>query len=374
MTGSKLTRGGTIAVDGQYAQSRMSGMKDLSIDQVSVLGLVLRQGRPFAELAGMLDMDEGEMRRRAHEALDALGPDDGAGLPAERRAEVGDYLLGQLGAEQRAQTYGFLEGSPAARAWARTVSDQLAELAKEPLPAIPEGDADGAPAPEPAPAAPVAAAAATAPVAPLPSEAATTPPADGGDEAGAAFGASPAPGGGPRSSRLGGAILLGGLAVVAIALALFFFVIRDDDDGGSSATPAASTTATQPQAQVEAQANLVPPSNRKDLKALGVVLVQKSQGQDQIVAAVQGLPKPKSGGYGIWLYSGPGKAQWLGFFASQDQQGRLLARGQLKTPVSGFREILVTRESKGNPPRPGPVFLRGPIRTADAADNGNGGG
>ena len=95
--------------------------------------------------------------------------------------------------------------------------------------------------------------------------------------------------------------------------------------------PAASTTATQPQAQVEAQANLVPPNNRKGLKALGVVLVQKSQGQDQIVAAVQGLPKPKSGGYGIWLYSGPGKAQWLGFFASQDQQGRLLARGQLKT-------------------------------------------
>jgi hypothetical protein len=357
----------------------MSGMKDLSIDQVSVLGLVLRQGRPFSELAGMLDMDEGEMRRRAHKALDALGPDDGAGLPAERRAEVGDYLLGQQADEQRAQTYGYLEGSPAARGWARTVSDQLSELAKDPLPAIPEGDADAASVAEPAPAAPVGVAAATAPVAPVPSEAeaaAAPPPADGSGDAGAAaaFGASPAPG--PRSSRLGGAILLGALAIVAIALAFFFFVIRDDDNGGDSATPAASTTATQPQAQVEAQANLVPPSSRKGLKALGVVLVQKAQGQDQIVAAVQGLPKPKSGGYGIWLYSGPGKAQWLGFFASQDQQGRLLARGQLKTPVTGFREILVTREAKGNPARPGPIFLRGPIRTADAANsaNGNGGG
>ena len=127
-----------------------------------------------------------------------------------------------------------------------------------------------------------------------------------------------------------------------------------------SPAPAASTTATQPQAKVEAQVNLVPPDSRKNLKALGVVLVQRAQNQDQIVAAVQGLPKPKSGGYGIWLYSGPGKAQWLGFFASQDNQGRLLARGQLKTPIAGYREILVTREAKGNPARPGPIYLARP--------------
>ena len=100
------------------------------------------------------------------------------------------------------------------------------------------------------------------------------------------------------------------------------------------------------------------------------MLVQRAQGQDQIVAAVQGLPKPKSGGYGIWLYSGPGKAQWLGFFASQDSQGRLLARGQLKTPIAGYREILVTREAKGNPARPGPIYLRGPIKTASNTSGG----
>jgi hypothetical protein len=320
----------------------------------------------------MLDMDEGEMRRRAHEALDALGPGDGAGVPAERRAEVGDYLLGQQGDEQQAQTRRFLEESPPARAWARTVAGQLSEL-KDPLPEIPDEPA-GEPA-APAPAAPVGAgaAAATAPVAPVPSEAAAAaaPPENGtGDEeAPAAFGASPHPER-PRSSRLGGALLLGGIAIVAIA-AILFFVLRDNGDDGGKATPAAKTTATQPQAQVEAQVNLVPPSNRKNLKALGVVLVQKAQGQDQIIAAVQGLPKPKSGGYGIWLYSGPGKAQWLGFFASQDQQGRLLARGQLKTPITGYREVLVTREAKGNPTRPGAIYLRGPVRTPDSA-NGSG--
>jgi hypothetical protein len=345
----------------------MSGIKELSVDQMAVLGLVLRQGRPFSDLAGMLDMDDAEMRRRAHEALDALGPDDAAGLPADRRAEIGDYLLGQQPEEQHAATYRFLEGSPAGRAWARVVSDQLGDLAKDPLPAIPEGGAEPAPVDaEPTrPTAPIGAAAATPASAPAAAEAAAaTEPACNG----AAFGAAPRAGrsGAPGSSRLGGAILLGGVAIVVIAVALFFALRGGgSDDKGSKATPAASTSATQPQAQVEAQANLVPPSNRKSLKALGVVLVQKAQGRDQIVAAVQGLPKPKRGGYGIWLYSGPGKAQWLGFFASRDQQGRLLARGQLKTPIAGYREILVTREAKGNPARPGAVFLRGPIQTGN---------
>src|SRR4051794_37673392 len=147
MTGSKLTRGGTIAVGGQYAQGRMSGISELSVDQMAVLGLVLRQGRPYSELAGMLDMEDGEMRRRAHEALDALGPDDGARLPAERRAELGDYLLGQQSDEQHAQTRTFLEESPAGRAWARTVADQLGTLETGTLPEVPDGPAEEPPAP-----------------------------------------------------------------------------------------------------------------------------------------------------------------------------------------------------------------------------------
>jgi hypothetical protein len=327
----------------------MSGIKELSVDQTAVLALVLGQGRPFRELAGMLDMDEGEMRRRAHAALDALGPDDDAGPEPERRAEVSDYLLGQQSDEQRAQTYRFLEGSPHARAWARVVADRLGELATGPLPEIPDG-------------------------------ASAAEPASGAHDGTRAVGEGPADGsagggglGAPRSARAGGALLVGGLAVVAIA-AVLFFVLRsggDDDSGGNAkTTPAPATTAPQPRAQVEAQVNLVPPSNRRQLKAVGVVLVQKAQGQDQIVAAVQGLPTPKRGGYGIWLYSGPGKAQWLGFFASRDSRGRLLARGQLMAAIGDYREVLVTRELKGNPPRPGPIFLRGPIQTASSDGSG----
>src|SRR6185312_6218474 len=239
---------------------RMSGIDSLPVEQRAVLQLLLQQGRPYHDLSGLLDIDAAEVRRRAHSALDALGPDE-TGLDPERRGEIGDYLLGQQDDAGRAATHRYLEGSPAGRAWARVVAGELREVAGDRLPEIPAGGRDDG-------------AGATA-------EAATAAPAPAEPEA------RP---GAPRSSRLGGALLLGGVA-----------------------------------------------------------LVQRAQGQEQIVAAVQGLPKPKKGGYGIWLYSGPGKAKWLGFFASQDSQGRLLARGQLTTPINGFREVLVTREAKGNP-------------------------
>src|SRR3954469_11448170 len=378
----------------------MSRIEDLPAEERAVLQLALRSDRPFDELAGVLELDEAEMRRHAHAALAALGPDETAGLEAAQRDEIADWLLGQQSAEQRAGTERLLAGSAPGRAWARVVADQLRGLGAQRLPDIPDGargaGADGNGAVTAA--APQSTEVASGAAAPTPPEAAVspvgaglTPPsaaaaaeaAAGAPGADGTAGAAPADDGSgrarldaPRSSRLGGALLLGGLAVVALAAVLYFAVLRGDggDSSSSKATAAASTTATkpQPQAPVEAQANLVPPGNRKSLKALGVVLVQRAQGQDQIVAAVQGLPKPKNGGYGIWVYSGPGKAQWLGFFASQDQQGRLLARGQLKASIADFREILVTREAKGNPARPGAIFLRGPVQLAGGG-NGNGG-
>jgi hypothetical protein len=332
----------------------MSRIDTLPVDQRAVLQLLLRQHRPYREIAALLDIDEAEVRRRAHGALHGLGPDETPGLDEAQKAEIADYLLGQQDDGKRAATHAF----------------QLRDVAGDGLPEIPAEGRDGvsalatgAPPTAPASASP------DAPTSAPPAAEAAAVPLGAAAEGESADSAPAAPASAaPRVSKRGGAFLLGGLAVVAAAVVLFLVLGSGGED--PSSTTAAKTTATQPQAQVEAQANLVPPDNRKSLKALGVVLIQRAQGQEQIVAAVQGLPKPKSGGYGIWLYSGPGKAQWLGFFASQDDKGRLLARGQLKTPVAGFREILVTRESKGNPVRPGPIFLRGPIQTASNANGG----
>jgi hypothetical protein len=355
----------------------MSRIDTLPVDQGAVLALLLRRRKPYEEIAGLLDIDEAEVRRRAHGALDALGPDETPGVDDAQKAEIADYLLGQQDEGKRAATRAFLELSAGGRAWARVVAGELQGVAGDALPEIPAEGRDAAtgtaypPVVVPGPAAAPPAAEAAA----VPLGAGRSTGGSGGDgatttAAADAFGAPDADrdAGAPRVSRRGGAVLLGGLAVVAAAVVLFL-VLRGGNDDPSS-TPAASATATQPQAQVEAQVNLVPPEDRKGLKALGVVLIQRARNQDQIVAAVQGLPKPKAGGYGIWLYSGPGKAQWLGFFASQDDKGRLLARGQLKTPFAGYREVLVTREAKGNPPRPGPIFLRGPIQTPDTANGG----
>jgi hypothetical protein len=341
----------------------MSRIDALPADQKAVLQLLLGRGSRYAELSGLLDIDEAEVRRRAHGALDALGPAETPGLSASRRGQIADYLLGQQDEREALSTRGFLEGSAAGGAWARSVAAELRELAGDRLPEIPAETEDGDDA-EPAGA--VAAGPDGAP--------AGTAPAEAGGEApaAAAFGA-PADGGRsrPRASRRGGAILLGGLLIAAVAVILVFARRDSDDCGGASTTTPAASTSTTPaaQPQVVAQANLMPPSNRKGSKALGVVLVQRAGGQQQIVAAVQGLTKPKSGGYGIWLYSGPNREKWLGFFASQDDQGRLLARGELKESVGDYREILVTREAKGNPAGPGPIFLRGPIQVA----NGDGG-
>ena len=100
----------------------MSRIDTLPADQGAVLQLLLRQGRPYGELSGLLQLDEAEVRRRAHGALDALGPDEAPGLDPARRAEIADYLLGQQDEAHRAATYAFLEGSAGGRAWARWAS------------------------------------------------------------------------------------------------------------------------------------------------------------------------------------------------------------------------------------------------------------
>jgi hypothetical protein len=319
----------------------MSRIESLPADQKAVLQLLLERGSTYAELSQLLRIDEAEVRRRAHGALEALGPGDGPALTGERRGQIADYLLGQQSGEQRAATHGFLEGSDAGRAWARAVAGELRPLGGERVPDVPDDGGGEEPAD-------------TAPSQQAPPAAAAAEPAPASSEARPAR---------ARASRRRGAIALGGVPLAAAAVVLVL-ALRDSD-GGGGATPAATTATTQArQPQVVAQANLVPPRARRGSKALGVVLIQRSGAQQQLVAAVQGLRKPTSGGYGIWLYAGPGRQKWLGFFASEDDQGRLLARGALEESIADYREILVTREAKGSPATPGTIFLRGPIQVA----------
>ncbi|HEX2103518.1 MAG TPA: hypothetical protein VHF51_07690, partial [Solirubrobacteraceae bacterium] len=100
----------------------MSRIDSLPADQRAVLQLLLMRGSRYEELSGLLSIDEAEVRRRAHGALDALGPGEAPGVAADDRAQIADYLLGQQSGEEAATTRGFLRGSAGARAWARPVA------------------------------------------------------------------------------------------------------------------------------------------------------------------------------------------------------------------------------------------------------------
>jgi hypothetical protein len=331
----------------------MSRLEALPADQKSVLQLLLRQGKGYDDLSGLLKLDVDEVRSRAYDALDTLGPGPG-GLPAERRHEISDWLLGQQDPEQAAATRAFLDGSTAGRAWAHGVARELEPLAGDRLPELP---AEAAPA-EPAPAGATAAA---------PAEAALAE-ATADDPAPTPF--APAPSGAPRVSRRGGALLIGGaVALIAVAVVLVIVLTGGDDDkkAGSSATEAANTTSTQAQPQVRAQINLTPPKDGPAKNAVAIVQIIDVNGQQAITAATQGLKTPPDkSAYALWVYNSPTQAKLISGFDKTDNKGHLVLQGQLPKDVdiAAYKEMLVTRETSGNPTRPGTIYLRGAIQNA----------
>src|SRR5437868_6674010 len=172
----------------------MSRLDDLPPDQRAALSLLLREGTQYADVAALLHIRERALHDRAHAALAMLAPREARGLSAERRQEIGDYLLGQTGdLAERLRTRSLLDSSPAAQAWARALAGELAPLASGPMPEIPDGAGPAGSALPPAPQLPVA-----------------------GSGRAPARAAAQLP-----SSRVGGAILLGVIAaavIVAIVL------------------------------------------------------------------------------------------------------------------------------------------------------------
>src|SRR2546423_5442404 len=183
----------------------MTRLDSLPPDQRAALALLLNQQRGYSDVAQLLRIREGAVHDRAHAALAVLAPREARELPAERRLEIGDYLLGQrTSVADSLRTRSYLDSSPEARRWATAIAAELAPLATRPLPDIPGvGTAGNGSAPASRAADGTPAVAGTA---------------DGaGDRAGAGTGAwalrEPAralPG-----SRRAGAILLAVIAVVA---------------------------------------------------------------------------------------------------------------------------------------------------------------
>jgi hypothetical protein len=305
----------------------MARIDDLPADQRAALQLLLKQGRSYDEIAQLLRIDESAVRERARAALDALGPESVDDLTLEQQDEIADYLLGQQSASRRAATREFLETSTPGRAWARIVAGELRPIAGDDLPDIP-------------------------------AEAAEVDEAFDALQARTTHRERT-----ERSSRIGGAILLAGLAIglVFIVLLATGTIGGDDDEGGGNAgTQTTATTSTQAEPQVEAQINLTPPQGQGG-DAAAVAQIARQGDQRAVALVAQGLQQANQNRfYAIWLYSSPSKAKFLGFPNPQPtSNGRMETGFALPGDANQFTDLVVTRETQEEPKRPGTIVLRG---------------
>jgi hypothetical protein len=332
----------------------MASLESLPSDQRAVLELVLRRGRSYDEIAQLLSIDRAGVRERALAALDALGPE--ANVPPERRALITDYLLGQLPERVAQDTRERLGESAGERAWARVVASELAPLAGRPLPEIPVG--------------PVSAerSAAAEPVETVRREP-TPQPSPAPSAAATPRAAEPRPAGrGPgraRSSRRGGAILLGALAAIVIAAIVVVIVAS----GGSSkpkttahgSTTARTGTSTSASATPLAQINLVSPTTGSN--TAGIALVIRQGTVTAIAIRAQHVPaNTHNDAYAVWLSNAPSDSVRLGFVnPSVGSNGILQALGQLPSNAAHYKQVLVTLETTQNPRTPGTIVLEGAL-------------
>ena len=126
-------------------------LQTLAPDQRAVVQLVLQRERSYGQIAELLSISEDAVRARAHAGLSALAPD--VELPADKRAQVADFLLGQQTGKPRQATRRMLRSSNGAREWAEAVRAQLVEVGGASVPELPPKAAAKDKAAEEAPAA-----------------------------------------------------------------------------------------------------------------------------------------------------------------------------------------------------------------------------
>jgi hypothetical protein len=310
----------------------MGSLESLNDGQRAVLQLLLGKGKSYDEIARLLHSDVGAVRRRAQGAVDALGPDRSE-VPPDRRHEIADYLLGQQTASQRAATREYLEGSADGRAWARSASNPLAAFAEDgALPDIPAEREEVAQA------------------------------FDALDRRTARQEEV------QRSSQLGGRLIAAGLGVV-LAIIIILVVSLTGGDGSApstsartTSTPTATTDTLGGDADLRLQGTLRPPAGTDSPSRgeVAIVLFGESKRVRLALAATKLPPNSAGSAYGVWLYTSPKQAQFLGFPDKVvGRDGRLQTVADLDPTTPGYREVLLTSERTDAPSKPGTIVLRG---------------
>jgi hypothetical protein len=333
----------------------MTPLDLLAPDQRAVLELVLRQDRSYGELSELLGIPERQVRERADAALRSLA---GAPRGDVDTGRISDWLLGQQTDRAATATRTQLERSEPARAWAARAAERLREVGGERVPAVPEAETP----------------AGAAPVAPRPRPLRDDPaprPRPVRDAAPAAAGggdSGPGPLAVAGSSRLGGALLIGVVALVLAAF-LIWFLTRGGSDPATTAANAPAATAT-PSSTPQASANDILLQGANGSQAAGLMRLFKSQnGSVQFAIGAQNIPNNRKGEfYAVWFTKKDGTAKLLGFPQTSVTNNVLTVGGPGKKDAKDFPrlfatydKVLITRETKARPAKPGPIVLSGTL-------------
>lgn len=370
----------------------------LAPDQRAVVQLVLQQDRSYEDLAALLGITAEAVRERAHRGLERLAPADA--VDAGDRAEIADYLLGQQSVSSREATRSLLHRSGPGREWAQAVADELSSVARSNLPEVPSGPAAAAPVPEPEPepeptgpfetSVLIAPDPEPVPVAePAPTRARPRPrrepapapdfgfdepvpdpePAAAGDDAAT------------RTSRLGGALLIAGVAIF-VAVLIVWLVTRGDDSGDKSASGTTGTTSELATATPTATGT---PNfqaiGKLDLKsatggsASGTLVVFAAQTGEVAfnIKATKVPPTSEGQAYGVWL-TGGSTDHFLGFAPPVGKDGKLAVSGPRSSDEANFakwlsasKQVVVSTETKEGASQPGPLVLTGDVAKATSS-------
>lgn len=310
----------------------MASLESLNDGQRAVLQLLLRQGKSYEDLAGMLKTDPAGVRARARSAVASVGP-DASTIGDDRRDEIADYVLGQQTASQRAATREYLESSRAGRSWARAAATALGPIGGDALPDIPAEREEVAEA------------------------------FDALDRRTARQEEV------QRSSQLGTRLIYAGIGVVvAIVIILVLSLGGDSGSTADTTTTAAQTTPTGDKFEVLAQGTLRAPKGG-DADAQGQVAIVRFPDNNQFRFALtaSGLPPSSSRGsaYGVWLYTSKDKNRFLGFPDSTvGKDGKLKTVSDLSPDTPNYGAVLLTRETAESPKQPGKIVLIGRMVTA----------
>ena len=405
----------------------------LAPDQRAVVQLVLQQDRSYEELAGLLGIAPEAVRDRARRGLERLAPGDGltddergeladyllgqqsvsgrettrALLVASRPArDWARAVAVELEPIARGGLPEIPEAEPApAAAPEPTVVEPLAEA--EALEAEPgRADDEAPPAADRADDEPAAAERRAGPADDAPSRAGDDPeageaepapavrarprprpgrePASGdAAPAAAAAAATAAPGATPparpgrpgdretppRSSRLGGGLLIGGLAILLVALVVWLVTKGGDEDNGTARNTDATATPTATATSDFRPQGSIPLTSPTDGPAKGtmVIFTSDSQGVAFTIQATN-VPANRDGeAYAVWLTGGD-KPHRLGFAPVVGSDGRFGTSGPQADDADRFvrwftnaKNVVVSRETSETADQPGPVVMSGRI-------------